>query len=112
MADDKTYNGWSNHPTWVVNLWMDNVESSQRYWTVRTIALLEDSQANDVFTKREVAKYALASEIKGAHEALIGEYSQLPGVLVDLLNSSLCDVRWGEIAESWLNTVEDDLEMS
>jgi hypothetical protein len=28
----ENYNGWTNHATWCVNLWLSNDESSYRHW--------------------------------------------------------------------------------
>ena len=61
---DSSYNGWSNYETWVVNLWLGNVEGS--YNTCRSLAqrCFEEAVANEVLSRRERACYQLANEVK------------------------------------------------
>jgi hypothetical protein len=104
---DTSYNGWSNYETWVVNLWPGNDEDS--YNTCRSLALrcVEESVADKVFSRKERARYQLANELK----ELIEDRNPLASeanVYADLLNDSLGEVNWQEIANSFLEEIDID----
>jgi hypothetical protein len=103
---DSSYNGWSNYETWVVNLWLGNEEDS--YSTCRSLALrcVEESVADNVFSRKERACYQLANELR----ELIEDRNPLASeanVYADLLNASLGEVNWQEIANSYLEEIID-----
>ena len=103
---DSSYNGWSNYETWVVNLWLGNDEGS--YNTCRTLAqrCYEEAVADQVLSRKERACYQLANELKEMVEdgnPLASEAS----VYADLINASLSEVNWKEIANSLLDETED-----
>ena len=103
---DSSYNGWSNCETWVVNLWLGNDESS--YNTCRTLAqrCYEEAVADQVLSRKERACYQLANELKEMVEdgnPLASEAS----VYSDLLNASISEVNWKEIANSLLQEIDD-----
>ena len=111
--NDKTYNGWTNYETWVVNLWMDNNEGSYDYW--REVA--EDIYHNQAhkpvlsgLTKMDDAVYLLADRLKNDHEQAkdeILERLELNSSLwADLLGAALSEANWREIAEHLLENVE------
>lgn len=109
--NDKTYNGWTNYETWVVNLWMDNNEGSYDYW--REIA--EDIYHNQAeeqkhFSKMDDAVVILADRLKNDHEEAkdeILENMKLNASLwADLLGAALAETNWREIAEHLLENVE------
>lgn len=101
---DTTYNGWSNYETWVVNLWIDNEESSQKRWVERAAELvqgaIDDEPAEDPKT---IALDTLADELEAEHDDATPELS---GVFSDLLTHALGRVDWREIAESMLSGVD------
>jgi len=98
MAQDHKYNGWTNYETWAVKLWMDNEEPSYRYWRER--AEQEYEAADEEFTKRGNATFALADSIKEQHEEALPE---LEGFASDLLRGAFSEVNWHEIAESLID---------
>ncbi len=103
---DSSYNGWSNYETWVVNLWLGNDEGS--YNTCRTLAqrCFEEAVADQVLSRKERACYQLANELKEMLEdsnPLASEAS----VYSDLLNASISEVNWKEIANSLLQEIDD-----
>jgi len=111
--NDKTYNGWTNYETWVVNLWMDNNEGSYDYW--REVA--EDIYKNKAhqpvlngLSKMDDAVYLLADRLKNDHEEAkdeILENMKLNASLwADLLGAALAETNWREIAEHLLENVE------
>ena len=107
MAEsDSSYNGWSNYETWVVNLWLGNDEGS--YNTCRSLAqrCFEGAVADEVFSRKERACYQLSNELK----EMIEERNPLASeasVYSDLLNASISEVNWKEIANSLLGEVDE-----
>jgi hypothetical protein len=88
------YNGWTNYETWAVSLWIDNEESSYRYWRQEAARYQQD------IADKEDAICGLAGQLKQeiSDEAPTDE----PSVYSDLLNAALSEVNWAEIAENWL----------
>ena len=100
---DRTYNGWTNYETWVVNLWMDNEKGQQDYW-------IEEVQ---VALKQDNPVMHFADRLRDEHEAVVEQmlddsvhYKQ--GPLADLLNGALSEVNWREIAQHWIDDHRDD----
>lgn len=103
---DSSYNGWPNYETWVVNLWLSNDEGSCN--TCRSLAqrCFEEAIADQVLSRKEQACYQLANELKEMIEEgnpLASEAS----LYSDLLNASIGEVSWKEIANSLLDEVDD-----
>jgi hypothetical protein len=106
--DDKRYNGWTNYETWLVNLWMDNSEGDQSYWS---------EQAQDAWNNAEPGSYewqtreseatsALADSLKDWHEQMASDITGIAGVFADLIGSALGSVNWQEIAEHLIAEVD------
>ena len=97
--DEKpTYNGWSNHETWAVNLWISNEEGSYRYWTDRTRELIAECADEDADRS---ALSRLAEELKeSVHESCAIDKASLAA---DLMNAALGEVDWCEIARSMID---------
>lgn len=103
---DSSYNGWSNYETWVVNLWLGNDEGA--YTTCRSLTqrCFEEAVADEVLNRKERACYQLANELKEMIEdgnPLAGETS----VYADLINASISEVNWKEIANNLLQDVDE-----
>lgn len=93
------YNGWTNYETWVINLWMDNEEGSQRYW---------QEIATDYFkSDGEDAASGLADRLKEEHEEAL---PQVEGFAADLLGAAMSEVNWYEIAEHLIEAAKEALE--
>lgn len=99
---ERTYNGWTNYETWVVNLWMDNEKGQQDYWIEEVQMALK--QSNPVMH--------LADRIKDEHEEATSYAPDAAkyetGPLADLLNGALSEVNWREIAQHWIDDHADD----
>ncbi len=103
MAND--YNGWTNYETWVVNLWMQNDETSSAQYRQLAQEMYEQSEANSINTREVVARYSLAEALKADFDENTPETE---GVFADLLNSALSEINWYEIAGNLLEQVTDD----
>lgn len=97
MENTKTYNGWTNYETWNIALHMDNEQGSQEYWAEKAEEILEESEADNVFTKEETATLTLADIIKD--EFMEGMPDLGCSAYADLLNGAMSEVNWHEIAE-------------
>ena len=95
------YNGWTNYETWNVKLWIDNEEGSYRYWQAQARgAIRKNSDKDD-------ATYDLAKQLEQEH---YDNMPELNGTYLDLLNGSLREVNWGEIAHSLIDDNWEDEE--
>lgn len=101
---EKNYNGWTNYETWNVKLWMDNSQGDQEYWRDRALNLIAISLPTEYSSKEDNAIYDLSDEIKESFEGQAQEIMEKANAsaspFMDLLNASLSEVNWREIAES------------
>ena len=107
----KTYNGWTNYETWVVNMWMDNNEGSYDYWREVAQEIHNNlEEPTNSLTKMDEAMYLLADRLKDYHEEIkdeiLGNVKLTSSVWADLLGAALSEVNWREIAEHLLENVE------
>lgn len=88
------YNGWTNYETWAVKLWMDNDEGEYNYWKEYAI---------------DKGRADLASVLKEYHEDQASEmFCLATGTLYhDLMTAALGSVNWYEIADTFLEELED-----
>ncbi len=103
---DSSYNGWSNYETWVVNLWLGNDEVSYNKCQSLAQRCFAEAVADQVLSRKERACYQLANELKEMIEdgsPLASEAS----VYSDLLNASISEVNWKEIANGLLQEIDD-----
>ena len=109
--NEQRYNGWTNYETWVTALWLDNDQATQDYW--REVArecrgeAPEASQVNGgSWTVEQAARYTLADRLK--EEVTEGTpVTAEASVYADLLGAALQEVNWHEIAEHWLDDLDD-----
>jgi hypothetical protein len=88
--EHKEYNGWYNHETWLVSLWLSNEQDS--YDMVRDMI-------SDPYS--DYAVYDLADALK----EYIEEDNPLGGqanMFSDLINAAISEVNFDEIAEHWI----------
>lgn len=78
--NDSTYNGWANHETWAVHLWLSNDEGS--YYAAREAATSDTA-------KRELV------------ESIIFGDEAPASLATDLLRGSLDSVDWSEIVAAF-----------
>ena len=89
---DRTCNGWKNHATWLVSLWLDEDGFDE--------SMVPDS------------RYDAAQTIKEWVDDLIADQNSTAGLAADLIASALSDVDWYELADKYIevrdNKEEDD----
>ena len=90
MSTDETYNGWSNYPTWAVNLWLGNDE----------ILYNETVEMAEAYAGMDRPKIELADRLKQwVRDELAPDLGA--SFAADLLGYALDEVDWLEIAEHW-----------
>ena len=101
----KAFNGWTNYETWAVHLWLNNEESTYRYWREQaekwtTQALHLPQVLTGDWTAEQAQRFRLADQLQEEFE----DASPLtePTAYTDLLNSAIGEVNWHEIAEAFL----------
>lgn len=99
------YNGWTNYETWLVNLWMDNEEGSQSYYSEKAQEVYDSAQADAPFTREERATLDLADMLKDEYAEAVPEVT---GLWADMINAALSEVDWHEIAEHYIENVEKE----
>jgi hypothetical protein len=99
MANEKTYNGWSNYETWVVKLWMDNEEGTYNYWQEIVQTAVDDADHDDDDWQHDITR-DLSERLKDEHEEALPE---VQGFAADLLNAAMGEVDWYEIAGSMVD---------
>lgn len=92
MENTNTYNGWTNYATWAVKLWLDNDQLIQD----DMYALVREYNDKEIWTLAE----ALENEVTD----MITEDVPV-SLALDLLNNSLANVNWREIAEAYREEV-------
>lgn len=108
---DKTYNGWTNYETWVVNLWLDNDEFSHDHWVGIARDIYEnEAQEQKYFSKMDDAVVILSDKLKNDHEEakdeILERLNLTASLWADLLGAALSETNWREIAEHFLEFVE------
>lgn len=109
MSQDKRYNGWANYETWAVKLWIDNEEPSYRHALSLATEHYSDASADKTFSRAERARFALAEALKEEFEdgnPLAGETNAYS----DLLSAALSEVDWDEIAEAYIEEVQEEID--
>jgi hypothetical protein len=87
-----SYNGWTNYPTWRVNL-----------------EIFDGQSAYDITGRRGIDIFDLADCLKTQAEDLIEMTSQ-EGLARDYAMAFLSDVNWREIAKHLIDAEEEETE--
>lgn len=88
---DKTYNGWTNYATWLVNLWIDNDPYLTEQFSNECCGLFGS------WEEKDDVDWRLGDYIKEVMEEIIEEQG-VEGFVLDLVNSAMSEVNWREIA--------------
>ncbi len=107
--EEKGYNGWTNYETWNCKLWMDNSQGDQEYWSEQAQDAYKYARADQYFTQEEKAVLNLSMTLEEYFDENMEEQGiQVSGFYQDILNSSLREINWHEIAKSLIKDVEKD----
>ena len=94
------YNGWSNFETWIFNLWITNNEGDYRH----ALQLTEDS----------INKYELSKDLEEWAEDMADDvlrsYEYAHGFIKDMVNTSIKEVNFYEVAEHLWDEVHNEEE--
>jgi len=97
-VNEMAYGNFSNHPTWLVHLWMTNESHSYLEAITLTMEAIEGTCSSEYLTHQEEAERQLASVLE---DSIDGQcFSELEGCSLasDLLSSAIQDVNWNQIA--------------
>ena len=98
--DTQKYNGWTNYATWMVNLhfdcfdFTDDVESG----------VFDDMDAHDI--RCHVASWIQEYVESYLEEVVLGNNC----FVQDLINSTINDVDWHDIANEYVNDIQDSVK--
>ena len=100
--DTQKYNGWTNHATWLCNLWFDDLSP-----------LFED-HIEDLSDEHD-SKDELLDTLEEWIEQHVDEYvesivDERVGFVMDLVGSAFRDIDFRDIAEHYVDDVWDDIE--
>jgi hypothetical protein len=89
-------NGWRTYETWLAVLWIENDDETSRFWKLRVVELIQQSQKNEQLGMGKFeTDTELASELQSAFESVDLPVSDLYS---DLLTGALAAIDWLEIA--------------
>lgn len=107
--ENKEYNGWSNYPTWCVNLWLDNDRGFYNDCKHEAETIL--AETIDDYPDRDkdfiinLSTYNLGDRLREYTESIL---PQVEGMGSDLISWVLDKVNWAEIVEHIMDEVVED----
>lgn len=109
---ERGYNGWTNYATWCVHLWLDNDGGLQRFWHETAAECYNTCHGKDNAWDNAINMIAerLKHEIEVFQHPYHGRFLANPleaDMFCDLLDSALSEVNYREIAESFLDDLEE-----
>ena len=109
------YNGWSNYETWNFKLWLDNDEDLHNYIIgeikkIKTIGTSHIHEVSEVsnFLRSYIEDNVPNLNVSTRSQSVHGLMSDKNGFYNDILNAALRDINTYEIAESYLEDLEED----
>jgi hypothetical protein len=107
MTTQEKYQGWTNRETWHVNLMWTQDQGSQEWLDDMAREAYAEASADDAFSRRENASFAMAEQLKDHAEENIphADDTNPPAgwdFYLQFILDGLSEVNWGEIARSRL----------
>ena len=101
--DTQKYNGWTNYATWLVNMHFDGLDFTDYIED----GVFDDMNADDI-------RCHVASSIQEIVESYLDEVLDSDNVnpvfLSDLINATINDVDWHDIADHYVDDILDELK--
>lgn len=99
---DNTYNGWKNYQTWAVGMYLDgNYDGEGRYHDVIQVV-------SDVYpTEESGRRYLVADALREYVSDTMPDLGS--SIAADLLGAALSDVDWYELADAWIENVQEQV---
>jgi spore cortex formation protein SpoVR/YcgB (stage V sporulation) len=100
MPNPNKYNGWTNYETWLCNLWFDNFDFSDML------------DMFDGVEDKDDIRIRIEDYIKEYVEEFVESYLEedTHGFIHDMLNSSIQEIDFRDIAEHYVDDVASELE--
>ena len=101
MTNPNKHNGWTNYETWLCNLWHDNFEFSDML------------DMFDGVEDKDDIRIRIEDYIKEYVEEFVESYlapGDTHGFIHDMLNSSIQEIDFRDIAEHYVDDVASELE--
>lgn len=114
MSNDKTYNGWTNYETWLVNLWWSDCEATcdmmDDYAKEAIQEALEEGEGEDTSEVKQSATYKLSKLMEQHLDDYLEECSIPESSLVtDFVNAAIREVNFYEIAQHYIYNNWDEV---
>ena len=106
VPTDDSHQGWANHATWAVHLWLSNDQGTFEFCRDLAREAVEDAdecdQVNDgIWTPEQARRFMLADRLKD-YLAETNPLNDRPSAFADLLRAALDDVNYEELADAFL----------
>ncbi len=111
LAESHTrYEGWTNYETWAVHLWLTNEQGDYHYWREQAethICNAPKAQQVEVqiWTVAQAARFGLADQLR--EEIEDASPIKEPSVYTDLLGAAISNVNWHEVAQAFIDEVQE-----
>lgn len=107
---DVSHQGWTNHATWAVHLWLSNDQGTWEFCRDMAREAVEDADDCDqvrdgIWTREQARRFILADRVKD----YLAESNPLidhPSPFADILGAALDDVNYDELADAFLEDLE------
>jgi len=104
LMNIKGYNGWTNYETWLCNIWFDNFDF------IEDMEMFEKCEDNcDVLNIIE--DYIKSTVEEFVEYSLTRSWGDVHGFIHDMLNASISEIDWRDIAEHYVDDVVDELKL-
>lgn len=107
VTRDDTYNDWTNKPTWLVKVWIDNDQLEQEFWLAQTRRCLALPPSESGVGQPRYGTYRLADILKDHFETRAEALTGVTGFWADLLSYTVAIINWDEIARVLVEDAEE-----